>query len=43
MRVLADRGLIREIRVSLDTEKVSALDAQLDGAQSGRPLTLTAS
>jgi hypothetical protein len=26
------RGLIREIRVHLDTEKVTALDAQLESA-----------
>jgi hypothetical protein len=39
-------GLIREIRVHLDTERVAALDAQLsvtEQAQSGRADVLTAS
>jgi hypothetical protein len=39
-------GLIRELRVHLDTERVAALDAQLNAAdqgQSGRADVLTAS
>jgi ketosteroid isomerase-like protein len=36
------RGLIREIRVFLDTERVAALDAQLGAGQPERPLALTA-
>jgi hypothetical protein len=39
-------GLIREIRVHLDTEKVAALDTQLavaDQAQAGRSNVLAAS
>jgi hypothetical protein len=30
--IVIRRGLIREIRVHLDTEKVAALDAQLEAA-----------
>jgi hypothetical protein len=40
------RGLIREIRVALDTEKVTALDAQLtaaDGVPPARPNIVAAS
>ena len=32
------RGLIREIRVHLDTEKVTALDAQLEAAPAAAPV-----
>jgi hypothetical protein len=36
------RGLIREIRVHLDTQKVAALESQL-GAESPRPSAVAAS
>lgn len=42
--IVVRRGLIREIRVHLDTEKIVALDAQLGQAappRSSRPATVT--